>query len=79
MRRQNGYDTALPGNSVVIHKIATSTNNSGTRIYVDQAQVMSADSSTTGTGAMWTAGETFRDDGNGTTIHIDSSSGSGAI
>lgn len=68
VRRQHGYDVALPtASTVILHKVDLSVPDGGRRARVVDA---TNDENPNDEGAMWRAGETFKDDSGGVAIEI---------
>ncbi len=70
-RRFIGYDATLPGQAIIIHKVNTLLSDR-------QAQVVDPDGNgnPNDAGAMWIAGETFSDSGNGVVVAVNSAGAS---
>lgn len=63
-RSRRGYDTKLPGEGIIIHKVNPSRTNPAHVIDIDN------NGNTGDAGAIWTVGETFLDSSNGITISV---------
>lgn len=72
VRRRHGYDSRLPGEGVIIHRVDLSDTS--------PARVVDAtvDDNPNDEGAIWNAGERFEDAANGISIRIDEETDSGA-
>jgi M6 family metalloprotease-like protein len=72
-RRLTGYDGKLAGPAVIIHEVDAMRENPAQVVDIDGNGV------TSDAGAMWLAGETFRDAANNVTVHIDSATATGFV
>ena len=72
-RRLVGYDDSIPGHAVVLHRVEPNNPSAS------PARVVDVDNNGTpnDAGAMWTAGETFRDSANGVTVTVDAQTSTG--
>lgn len=72
-RRFEGYDSWLPGEAVIIHKVDVYRSEPAHVIDID------GDGDTGDEGAMWRVGETFEDEVSGILITVDSATATGFI
>jgi hypothetical protein len=73
-RRRDGFDRQLPGSAVIIHKVNTA-------IFHSPANLVDVDrnGNTSDEGVMWKEGETFTDEANGVSVHINERTATGFV
>ncbi len=73
VRRFAGYDTKLPGEAMVIHRVDTTRSDRDAQVVDPDANGNPDDA-----GAMWVTAETFTDSANGITVSVTSSTATSA-